>query len=61
MIERSTLFILGAGSSNPYGYPTAKQLRTFIVNDFIIEYVNKFHGGIWGLFRLTELLKERGI
>jgi len=57
MIEKSTLFILGAGSSNPYGYPTATQLRTFIVNDFITEYINKFHGGNMEALSLDPALK----
>ena len=34
MIEEETLFILGAGASVPYGYPTGKGLRKFIYEDF---------------------------
>ncbi len=30
MIETETLFILGAGASTPYGYPTGKELRKYI-------------------------------
>lgn len=30
MIEQETLFVLGAGASKPYGYPTGKELRTYI-------------------------------
>jgi hypothetical protein len=30
MIEQETLFILGAGASNPYQYLTGRQLRTYI-------------------------------
>lgn len=59
MIEKSTLFILGAGASNPYGYPTARQLRTFIVNNFIIEYINKFHGGNMEALPSDPALKEK--
>lgn len=31
MIEQNTVFILGAGSSVPYGYPTGKRLRHNII------------------------------
>jgi hypothetical protein len=34
MIRTNTVFILGAGASKPYGYPTAAELRTNICNDF---------------------------
>ena len=34
MITQETVFILGAGASAPYGYPTAKELRTFIIKKF---------------------------
>jgi hypothetical protein len=30
MIKENTLFILGAGASKPYGYPTGKELRAYI-------------------------------
>ena len=30
MITEETLFILGAGASNPYGFPTGKELRSYI-------------------------------
>ena len=38
MITQETIFILGAGASSPYGYPTAKQLRTFIIKEFRQKY-----------------------
>lgn len=37
MIDIPTVFILGAGSSVPYGYPTGAALRTQIVNQFCHE------------------------
>jgi hypothetical protein len=38
MIEIPTVFILGAGASKPYGYPTAAELREFIIINFCNEY-----------------------
>lgn len=35
MITTPTLFILGAGSSKPYGYPTGAELRADIINNFV--------------------------
>jgi len=35
MIDTPTLFILGAGASKPYGYPTGAELRTDIVKQFV--------------------------
>jgi hypothetical protein len=34
MIDKPTLFILGAGASQPYGYPTGEKLRTDIINNY---------------------------
>lgn len=34
MIRDKTVFILGAGASNPYGYPTGGELREKICKDF---------------------------
>lgn len=34
MIAEKTVFILGAGASYPYGYPTGKELRKYIYSDF---------------------------
>jgi hypothetical protein len=31
MIKTKTLFILGAGASNPFGYPTGAKLRDLII------------------------------
>lgn len=41
MIDTPTLFILGAGASKPYGYPTGAELRSDIVNNFK-TYFEKF-------------------
>ncbi|MBI5604931.1 MAG: hypothetical protein HY879_16450 [Deltaproteobacteria bacterium] len=38
MITEDTLFILGAGSSFPYGYPTGKELRRKICKEFSQDY-----------------------
>lgn len=34
MIEQNAVFILGAGASVPYGYPTGQGLRADICKDF---------------------------
>ncbi len=34
MIEEETLFVLGAGASKPYGYPTGENLREYICKQF---------------------------
>lgn len=38
MIEEPTLFILGAGASLPYAYPTGVQLRELIIKQFYKNY-----------------------
>jgi hypothetical protein len=38
MIDKPTVFILGAGASHPYGFPTARELRTDIVDHFQNRY-----------------------
>lgn len=42
MISEKTLFILGAGASLPYGYPSGKDLRKSISFNFVNDYVNYF-------------------
>jgi len=37
MITEETVFILGAGASAPYGYPTGKELRRQICKDFAAD------------------------
>lgn len=39
MITEKTVFILGAGASKPYGFPTAIELRGDIINKFIKSYI----------------------
>lgn len=34
MITQETLFVLGAGASKPYGFPTGKELRAYVCQDF---------------------------
>jgi len=31
---QNTVFILGAGASKPYGYPTGQELREYICKEF---------------------------
>lgn len=38
MIEKRTVFILGAGASCPYGFPTARGLREMIIGGFVSAY-----------------------
>ena len=38
MIDIPTVFILGAGASKPYGYPTGAELRKLIVNESYTEF-----------------------
>jgi len=38
MIDTPTLFILGAGASQPYGYPTGADLRKDIINNFAYDF-----------------------
>lgn len=37
MIDKQTVFILGAGANAPYGYPTGKQLRQQIIDNLDIN------------------------
>ena len=36
MITKPTVLVLGAGASNPYGYPTGRQLKKLIIDNVII-------------------------
>jgi len=38
MIKENTVFILGAGASNPYGLPTGDELRKYLCNEFSHDY-----------------------
>jgi hypothetical protein len=44
MIEKRTVFVLGAGASRPYGFPTAVMLRSQILSHFQDQYL-EFLGG----------------
>lgn len=47
MIDTQTVLVLGAGASNPYGYPTGAELRKYIWSafpDVFSDLVNKEHG-----------------
>jgi len=43
MIEKRTVFILGAGASCPYGFPTARGLRAKIIGNFVSAYEALLH------------------
>ena len=45
MIDIETVFILGAGASNPYGYPTGKGLRDYICSTFKSRFHEIIKGG----------------
>ncbi len=38
MIDNKTVFVLGAGASCPYGYPSGKELRSTIISSFWSQY-----------------------
>ena len=42
MINTPTLFILGAGASKPYGYPTGAKLRSDIINNFPADFLSLY-------------------
>ena len=42
MITEKTVFILGAGASKPYGFPTALELRKDIIYKFPNLYKNAY-------------------
>jgi len=42
MISKPTVLILGAGASQPYGYPTGKKLKSGIVEEIMSGKINKF-------------------
>jgi hypothetical protein len=42
MVEKRTVFILGAGASCPYGFPTARELRSDIIDHFQARYEKLF-------------------
>ncbi len=42
MIDKRTVFVLGAGASCPYGFPTARELRDEIIENFEHRYERFF-------------------
>lgn len=42
MIDKKTVFILGAGASCPYGYPSGAKLREEIIDNFVADYKECF-------------------
>lgn len=42
MITEPTVFVLGAGASEPYGYPTGKQLKEQILEHFLNDFDRVF-------------------
>lgn len=46
MIKENTVFILGAGASKPYGYPTGEQLRHDIYSSFPNKLNHLVTGGV---------------
>ena len=44
MIDKRTVFILGAGASCPYGFPTARGLRAKILSNFKTWYERYLYG-----------------
>ncbi len=44
MIEEPTVFILGAGASTPYGYPTGVELRQFFCKELGRKYFSFLRG-----------------
>jgi len=61
MIDKRTVFVLGAGASCPYGYPSGAQLRKRICLDFNGKYLiylqrNKAGvGGVWDLYEQHQV------
>lgn len=61
MITEETLFILGAGASTPYGFPTGRKLRTYIFSEFPLDYerILKDYGEMEAFFCESEIQKAR--
>ena len=66
MITKPTVFILGAGASKPYGYPTGDGLKDFIVDQFpsmfasnLASHSNPYYDSKWrdSVLEFTKSLK----
>jgi hypothetical protein len=62
LIDKKTIFVLGAGASCPYGYPSGAQLRKQICLDFEDKYSRYLYarekaavGEIWDLYEEHEV------
>jgi len=54
MIKENTVFILGAGASKPYGFPTGANLRNYICKEFPEKYSKLFEGSGHAKFASAE-------
>lgn len=59
MFKSNTVFILGAGASKPYGYPTGYELRQWICNDFNNDYRTLLADNDWRSIDIDIQLKSR--
>ena len=61
MITENTVFILGAGASKPYGFPTALELRKDIIYSFTSDFQNaltKFNQSSGDNLQFSPAIKE---
>ena len=63
MIKTNTLFILGAGASKPFGYPTGEELRNEILSDNrydkdIVSTLNPYDDNIEDFYQEIREFKE---
>jgi len=54
MITEETVFILGAGASAPYGYPTGKELRREICKNFYRDLKNLEFNNLRYFYQMSE-------
>ncbi len=57
MIKDNTVFILGAGASLPYGYPSGAELRHLIAHKYAALLDNGFHEKDWDTSTYHEVLR----
>ena len=58
MIDEPTLFILGAGASVPYGYPTGAQLRRNIIENYLYSFKKILGNSGYGEDAMTPQLRK---
>jgi len=61
MIEKRTVFILGAGASCPYGFLSARELRTDIVEHSRNRYETRFGLGAYAPERIVNEYPEESV